>query len=338
MTTTQHPLTDETRDRLVSYISGGTIDCSSAEGRYDSLTEDDARRIVDSLWGPMTEAAFDAGREHEREHAQAHPAEVTAEMRRVAASAYEDMAQVTRPENHEKCLNAALSAALAVATLADPRRWRECRFEDIQQGERARWALPADEHGTFEMTEGVAHEMRRRKGDREWVDAGGCTVACAPAHGTDGFRYWRLAGHENTAPTSPAENARPWEPLHGPVCVGDEVRQELNGVTVIATVGRVDANGDPWTTERRFIGVLEYGTWYVRRAVQDLPTKPGTVIVPADGYEHIEAEVSGIVWRAREAILSSDSRWYGVWRAGQVAVGSTSADSITPGPWKVEGE
>ena len=56
---------------------------------------------------------FDAGREHEREHVR--PAEVTEEMRRAAASAYEDMAQVTRPENHEKCLNAALSAALAWA-------------------------------------------------------------------------------------------------------------------------------------------------------------------------------------------------------------------------------
>ena len=46
---------------------------------------------------------------------QARPAEVTDEMRRAAASAYEDMAQVTRPENHEKCLNAALEAAIAIA-------------------------------------------------------------------------------------------------------------------------------------------------------------------------------------------------------------------------------
>ena len=63
------------------------------------------------------EAAFDAGREHER--AQARPAEVTDEMRRAAASAYEDMAQVTRPENHEKCLNAALEAAIAIAPPAE---------------------------------------------------------------------------------------------------------------------------------------------------------------------------------------------------------------------------
>ena len=56
MSTTQHPLTDETRDRLVSYISGGTIDCSSEEGRYDALTEDDARTLVESLWEPMMQA------------------------------------------------------------------------------------------------------------------------------------------------------------------------------------------------------------------------------------------------------------------------------------------
>ena len=68
----------------------------------------DQRRILAAL-----RAAFDAGRAHEREHVR--PAEVTEEMRRAAASAYEDMAQVTRPENHEKCLNAALSAALAWA-------------------------------------------------------------------------------------------------------------------------------------------------------------------------------------------------------------------------------
>ena len=64
-------------------------------------------------------AAFDAGRAHEREHVR--PAEVTEEMRRAAASAYEDMAQVTRPENHEKCLNAALSAALAWARSKETR-------------------------------------------------------------------------------------------------------------------------------------------------------------------------------------------------------------------------
>ena len=72
------------------------------------------------------------------------------------------------------------------------------------------------------------------------------------------------------------------------------------------------------------------------RPAPTLPTNPGTVIVANDGCENIEAEVSGVVWRTREAILSSDGRWHGVWRAGQVAVGSTSADSITLDTCKVD--
>ena len=72
------------------------------------------------------------------------------------------------------------------------------------------------------------------------------------------------------------------------------------------------------------------------RTVQELPTKPGTVIVVNDGHEYIEAVVSGVVWRTREAVLGLDGRWHGVWRAGSVAVGSTSSDSITPGTWKVD--
>ncbi len=71
-----------------------------------------------------------------------------------------------------------------------------------------------------------------------------------------------------------ADDARPWEPLNGrPVRVGDEVRQELNGVTRIGVVGSVDWNGDPWTVERGLIGFILNGTWYVRRP-QDIT--PGT--------------------------------------------------------------
>ena len=76
------------------------------------------------------------------------------------------------------------------------------------------------------------------------------------------------------------------------------------------------------------------------RPVQELPRKKGTVIIPADGHEHVEATCFGIVWRASEAVLDPDGRWLGVWRrgAGGAAVGSVSPGRITPGTWKVEGE
>ena len=132
--------------------------------------------------------------------------------------------------------------------------------------------------------------------------------------------------HERTNPDA----ARPWEPLNGdPVRVGDEVRQELNGVTTIAVVGRVDVEGDPWTTEDRFIGVIDEGTWYVRRTVPELPTEDGAVIVPADGYECIETQTGKksrrLTWDA-ECLVWYDAR------------GTHLRGDITPGTWKVEGE
>ena len=62
--------------------------------------------------------------------------------------------------------------------------------------------------------------------------------------------------------------ARPWEPLNegDPLNVGDEVRRENGGITTTAVVGRVDGDGGPWTAEGASIGILRYGTWYVRRA------------------------------------------------------------------------
>ena len=99
-----------------------------------------------------------------------------------------------------------------------------------------------------------------------------------------------------------------------------------------------DGDGD-WCTEDG-VWLTDFsdasGTLTIRRPVKELPTTPRTVIVPADGHEYIEAVVSGVVWRTREAVLGLDGRWHGVWRAGSVAVGSTSADSITPGTWKVD--
>lgn len=73
--------------------------------------------------------------------------------------------------------------------------------------------------------------------------------------------------HERTNP----DDARPWEPLNegDPLHVGDEVRQDYSGVTRTAVVGRVGEDGTPWTTERDLIGLLHWGTWYVRR-LQDI--------------------------------------------------------------------
>ena len=138
--------------------------------------------------------------------------------------------------------------------------------------------------------------------------------------------------HERTNP----DDDRPWEPLNGgPVYVGDEVRQELNGVTTIAVVGRVDVEGDPWTAEDRFIGVHDEGTWYVRRAAQELPTEDGAVIVPAEGHEFIEATICGETHYARAALRSWVGDWYAAWRAGERKCGLAASGDITPGTWKV---
>ena len=136
------------------------------------------------------------------------------------------------------------------------------------------------------------------------------------------------------------EDDRPWEPLSkgDPLNVGDEVRQDHGGITrtaVVGRAGRVDGKGDPWTAEGTFIGVLSTGTWYVRRATQELPTNPGAVIIPADGHEYIEATMRGETVRAREATRSGSGGWYAAWRSGEQTSGLASSREITPGTWKV---
>ena len=118
--------------------------------------------------------------------------------------------------------------------------------------------------------------------------------------------------------------------------MGDEVRRDHGGTTSIAVVGRVDKSGDPWTAEGKLIGLLRYGTWYVRRAIQEMPTEPDSVIERADGHKYITATVSGETYRAREAILSGE-RWLAVWRrdSGRGAISFVRSHEITPGTWKV---
>ena len=111
--------------------------------------------------------------------------------------------------------------------------------------------------------------------------------------------------------------------------MGDEVRRELNGITATAVVGRVDDDGDPWAAEGAFIGVLEHGTWYVRRPVKELPTEDGAVIVPADGHEYIETRAG-----KKSRRLTWDAECY-VWYDAR---GTHLAADITHGTWKVDGQ
>ena len=89
------------------------------------------------------------------------------------------------------------------------------------------------------------------------------------AHPVDAIRAAFDAGREHER-TNPAD-ARPWESLNedDPLNPGDEVRRVVFGFTVTAVVGRVDADGDPWTAEDCFIGHRRYGTWHVRRTAED---------------------------------------------------------------------
>ena len=140
------------------------------------------------------------------------------------------------------------------------------------------------------------------------------------------------------------EDDRPWEPLNGPVRVGDEVRQERPGLTITGVVGRLDAEEDPWTADDLFIGEINLGTWYVRRAAQELPTEDGAVIVPAEGREFIEAEVNGQTYITREAVVCQTdfgpaNVLQGAWRRvddGARSEGQMARHCITPGTWKVD--
>ena len=138
--------------------------------------------------------------------------------------------------------------------------------------------------------------------------------------------------HERTKP----EDARPWEPLNGPARVGDEVRQDFRGVTHTAVVARVDRSGDPWTAEGAIIGLLCHGTWYVRRAAQELPTEDGAVIIPADGCNRIEAGGTHKFTAETATWDSDDQSWVGLWRDdyGQ-RCRYIHGLPITPGTWKV---
>ena len=140
------------------------------------------------------------------------------------------------------------------------------------------------------------------------------------------FDAGRKYGRTNTTA------ARPWEPLDGPLYVGDEVRQEGHGLTMTAVVGRMDGYGDPWTAEGALIGLLRHGTWYVRRAAQpEPPTRNGTVLIPAEGLDVIESKAPGERAGAEHFVLRL---WDGLWYGDDASEGIPAAH-ITPGTWEV---
>ena len=158
-------------------------------------------------------------------------------------------------------------------------------------------------------------------------------VECIKAVIRDAFDAGRE--HERTTPAAGAD--RPWEPLTARrVHVGDEVRQDLCNVTVIAVVGEVDEGGDPRTAEGRLIGLLRHGTWWVRRPVQELPTEDGAVIVPAEGSEFIE-QVGDCANYRRLTYDAASGRWIG-WDTLNHEAEALSPEYITPGTWKLDGE
>ena len=144
---------------------------------------------------------------------------------------------------------------------------------------------------------------------------------------------------------TPAEDDRPWDPLvrYHPLNVGDEVRQEHNGVTCIAVVGRVDrvgSTGALYTAEGQLIGVLDVGTWYVRSPALELPPeRDGVVLIPADGHKAITT-TDGQEF-ARLTFTTKQSLWYGpnlAARPGDWVIQTTSPGRLTPGTWKVAGQ
>lgn len=140
---------------------------------------------------------------------------------------------------------------------------------------------------------------------------------------------------------TPAEDDRPWEPLNGrPLRAGDEARADYLGVTRIGVVASVDEVGDPWTVEGNIIGDLDFGTWYVRRAAQELPPEyDGVVLVPADGHKAITT-TDGQEF-SRLTFTTKQSLWYGpnlAARPGDWVIQTTAPGRLTPGTWKEAGK
>lgn len=96
-------------------------------------------------------------------------------------------------------------------------------------------------------------------------------------------------------------------------------------------------DGD-WCTESGMyitLGAGEDVTITIRRAVQDVPAEPETVLEAADGHEYITATFAGEVYRAREAILRVPDHWHAAWRSDTSVMAYVISGWIDPGTWKV---
>ena len=118
--------------------------------------------------------------------------------------------------------------------------------------------------------------------------------------------------------------------------------QEIDGVTVKSSHEGIahhqDEYGDWWTEGGMRLTSGDAGTLTIRRHAQELPTKPGTVIVANDGHKFIKAEVDGIAHRAREAVLGANGWWYGAWRKaeGDGLLSAMFPEHISAPTWKVD--
>lgn len=120
------------------------------------------------------------------------------------------------------------------------------------------------------------------------------------------------------------EDERPWEPLgqNDPLHAGDEVWREWRGVSTRGIVDVQRFDSQVYTAERGHLGHQGIGTWYVRRAVKELPTEDGAVIVPAEGHEYI-ATNEGMA----HALVHLGGKWYG-------GASRIDPEQITPGTWR----
>lgn len=256
MSTTQHPLTDETRDRLVSYISGGTIDCSTHEGRYDALSEDDARTLVESLWEPMMQAA---------QELPATPTEVTDEMVEAAAMALHVALHgsgcLNAPSNYVRAVRAALSAALAVAAPAEPSartilavpEGYGAPHHDADRIKAEDYVAQVDDSDFIRA--GIAHHQDEA-GD--WMTEDGVCITWARVRAArpDALTVW-------PAPTPPAEEVH-WEPQFGDIITDvriDGAIEDYVAPRLVYVAGSwFDDTEDGWTMENIAAATLPDGT------------------------------------------------------------------------------